>query len=252
VANTTLDSGTATTTVNGNLSGSGFTLGFASPVNFSGPSTLTASTVTFAKAVTAGGDLTVNGATVVNGGSVNSGAFTQTYNGSVTVGGATTDTTTFTGVGMTFGSTLDGTSRVVVADSGATTYTGAIGSVTAPAHFETDAAGSSTFSGGLVRTSSPNSIYIADDAVVTANTTFDTTNNGALAAGANITFAKTLNGAANNAQAVTLNAGTNGVVLVSGAVGNTTPLSTLTLTNSNGATFAAPVTVGSSVITDCP
>ena len=82
-------------------------------------------------------------ATVVNGGSVNSGSHTQTYNGPVTVGGLATQTTTFTGVGMTFGNTLDGTSRVVVADSGNTTYTGAIGSVAAPAHFETDAVGSS-------------------------------------------------------------------------------------------------------------
>jgi len=69
-----------------------------------------------------------------------------------------------------------------------------------------------------------------------------------LAAGANITFAKTLNGATNNAQAVTINAGTNGVVLVSGAVGNTAPLSTLTLTNSNGATFNSAVSTGTSVV----
>jgi len=221
---------------------------FGSSVSFGGSSTITAGTTTFGGAVIAAGDLTVNGATVVNGGTVDAGSHKQTYNGSVTVGGLSTSTTTFTGVGMTFGGTLDGTSRVMVADSGATTYTGAIGATTAPAHFETDAAGSSTFSGGTVRTSSPNSIYIADAAVLMTNTTFDTTNNGALAAGANITFAKTLNGTANNAQAVTINAGTNGVVLFSGAVGNTVPLSTLTLTHSNGATFAAPVTVGTSVV----
>ena len=249
LGNTSLDSGTATTTVNGSLSGGSYTLGFASPVSFSGTSTLTASTVTFSKGVTAAGDLTVNGATVVNGGNVNAGSHTQTYNGSVTVGGLATDTTTFTGVGMTFGSTLDGTSRVLVVDSGNTTYTGAIGSVTAPAHFETNAAGTSTFSGGLVRTSSPNSIYIADDAVVTAaSTTFDTTNNTNLAAGANITFAKTLNGSSNNGQAVTINAGTSGVVLISGAVGDAYPLSSLTLTQSYGATFNAPVTANTAVI----
>jgi len=190
----------------------------------------------------------VNGATVVNGGSVNSGSHTQTYNGAVTVGGLATQTTTFTGVGMTFGSTLDGTSRVVVADSGNTTYTGAIGSVAAPAHFETDAAGSSKFSGGLVRTSSPNSIHIADDAVVTADTTFDTTHNGALATGANITFGKTLNSDSLGAHAVTLNAGTNGVVSVLGAVGNTYPVSTLTLVQSNGAVFNAPVTTSTRVV----
>ncbi|NBO90222.1 MAG: hypothetical protein EBU77_11310, partial [Betaproteobacteria bacterium] len=164
---------------------------FANSVTFGGATTVTANTVTFDGAVTAAGNLTVNGNTTINGGSVNSGSHTQTYNGTVTVGGLATDTTAFTGVGMTFGSTLNGTSRVLVADSGNTTYAGAIGGTTAPAHFETDAAGTSTFSGGLVRTSSPNSINIADDAVVTADSTFDTTNNGALAAGANITFGKT-------------------------------------------------------------
>ena len=69
-----------------------------------------------------------------------------------------------------------------MADSGNTTYAGPIGAGTAPAHFETDQAGSSKFSGGLVRTSSLNSINIADDAVVTVDTTFDTTNANALPA----------------------------------------------------------------------
>ncbi len=239
---------TGLTTIDGDLSSSG-AFSFAGPVSFTSNNTLvTASSVTFGGAVTASGSLTIRGDTVIDGGSVNSGNHAQTYDGAVSISGLDSATTTFTGAGITFGATLDATSRVLVNDSGATTYTGAIGASAAPAHFETDAAGSSTFSGGLVRTSSPNSIYIADDVVVTANTTFDTTNNGALAAGANITFSKTLNGAANNTQAVTLNAGTNGVVLVSGAVGNTTPLSTLTLTHSNGATFAALVTTGTSVV----
>jgi hypothetical protein len=221
---------------------------FASSVAFGGVTTITANTVTFGGAVTAARALTVNGATTINGGSVNSGSHTHTYNGTVTVGGLATDTTTFTGVGMTFGSTLNGISRVLVADSGNTTYTGAIGSLVAPSHFETDAAGSSTFRGGLVRTSSPNSITIADDAVVTADTTFDTTNNGVLAAGANITFGKTFNSDAAGAHAVTLNAGTNGVVSVVGTIGNAHPLSTLTLTNSNGTTFSSAVTVDTAVV----
>ena len=240
---------TGPTTIDGNMSTAG-ALSFAGPVAFSSAATtVSAVSTTFAGAVTAQGSLTINGATVINGGSVNTGSSAQTYNGSVDIGGAATSTTTFTGVGISFGNTLDATSRVMVNDSGATTYTGAIGLTRAPAHFETDASGSSTFSGGIVRTSSPNSIYIADDAVVTAaSTTFDTTNNGALTTGANITFAKTLNGSANNTKAVLLNAGTAGSVLVTGSVGNTQPLSTLTLVNSNGAIFSSAVTTGTSVV----
>ncbi|WP_310609199.1 hypothetical protein [Limnohabitans sp.] len=83
---------------------------------------------------------------------------------------------------------------------------------------------------------------------MTANTSFDTTNNGGLASGANITFGKTLNGSANNGQSVTLNAGTAGVVSVAGSIGNANTLSTLTLTQSNGATFSGPVATGTSVV----
>jgi hypothetical protein len=239
---------TGPTTIDGNLTSAG-ALSLAGPVTFTGPSTITAPSMTFGGSVTAQGALTIHGATVINGDSVNSGSFTQTYNGTVDISGAATSTTTFTGVGITFGGTLDATSRVLVNDSGATTYTGAIGLTHAPAHFETNAAGSSTFSGGTVRTSSSNSIYIADDAVVTAAlTTFDTTNNGALTTGANITFAKTLNGSGHNLQAVTLNAGTDGKVLVTGTIGNSGRLSTLTLVNSNGATFNNSVTTDTSVV----
>jgi autotransporter-associated beta strand protein len=239
--------GTGATTVDGNMTSAG-ALSFVGPVSFnSANATLSAASMTFGGAVTALGNLTIHGPTFVNGGGVNSGASTQTYDGDVTVGGAG-PTTTFTGVGITFGAALNGTGRVVVADSGNTTYTGAIGMVTAPLHFETDAAGSSTFRGGMVRTSGPNSMLIADDVVVTSNTTFDTTNNGGLPTGANITFGKTLNGSGDNAQSVTLNAGTAGTVLVSGTVGNTHPLSTLTLVNSNGATFSSAVTTGTSVV----
>jgi len=238
---------TGPTTIDGDLTSAG-ALSLAGPVTFSGASTITAPSMTFGGSVTAQGALTIHGATIINGGSVSSGTFTQTYDGTVDIGGAATSTTTFTGVGITFRGTLDATSRVLVNDSGATTYGGAIGLTHAPAHFETNAAGSSTFSGGTVRTSSPNSIYIADDAVVTTDTTFDTTNNGALTTGANITFAKTLNGTGNGLQAVTINAGTAGSVLVTGTIGNSAPLSTLTLTNSNGATFSSAVTTGTSVV----
>jgi autotransporter-associated beta strand protein len=238
---------TGATTVDGNMTSAG-ALSFVGALTFSSlNATVNAASMTFGGAVTALGNLTIHGPTYVNGGAVSSGLFTQTYDGDVTVGGAG-PITTFTGVGLTFGAALNGTGRVVVADSGNTTYSGAIGTVAAPLHFETSAAGSSTFSGGTVRTSGPNSMLIADDVVITQDTTFDTTNNAALPTGANITFGKTLNGSVNNTQSVTINAGTGGTVRVAGTVGNTHPLHTLTLVNSHDTTFNAAVTTGVSVV----
>ncbi len=187
LGDTSFDSGTATTTVNGNMSGTTYTLGFNSPVTFSGASTLTANTVTFEKPVLANGVLTINGATNTNGGAVSSGVYQQIYNGNVTVGG--TSDTTFTGRAIEFRQKLDGVNGIYVNDDGITLYNGDIGTVSAPAHFETDADGTSKFSSTYVRTNSAHSIVIRDDAIVTAaSTTFDTTDPGNLSTGASITL----------------------------------------------------------------
>ena len=76
--------------------------------------------------------------------------------------------------------------------------------------------GNVTTSGGAVSMTGPTAL--------TANAIVDTTNAGGTAAGANITFSNTLNGA----HTLSLIGGTGGTVLLSGAVGGTTPLTSLT------------------------
>jgi elongation factor Ts len=51
-----------------------------------------------------------------------------------------------------------------------------------------------------------------------------------------------------NTQSLTLNAGSTGVVSVTGAVGQTTALHTLTLSHSHGATFSSPVIADAAVV----
>src|SRR5262249_18868669 len=90
--------------------------------------------------------------------------------------------------------------------------------------------------------------------------TFDSTNAGGTAAGANISFTNTLNGAT----AVSIRAGTGGTAIFSGAVGGTAPLtnlafvsanliqvgSNITVTGANPLTFPSPVSLtGTSLIT---
>jgi hypothetical protein len=50
-----------------------------------------------------------------------------------------------------------------------------------------------------------------------------------------------VNGTSANTQSLSLDAGGAGLVDVTGAIGQSTSLKTLTLANSNGATFSAPV-----------
>jgi hypothetical protein len=77
---------TGPTTIDGDLTSRG-ALSLIGPVTFSRASTITTPSMTFGGTVTAQGNLTIHGATIINGGSVNSGAFTQTYDGAVDIGG---------------------------------------------------------------------------------------------------------------------------------------------------------------------
>ena len=106
---------------------------------------------------------------------------------------------------------------------------------------------------GTVRTAG-NAISLgsATTAVTIAGTTatLDTTNNGGTAAGGAIQIAGAVNGSVANTQSLTLNSGTGGVITFTNTapVGQTKSLATLTVVNSNGATFNAPVTTGTSVV----
>lgn len=81
-------------------------------------------------------------------------------------------------------------------------------------------------------------VTLADTAsdLVTINTT-----NGGSASGANVTFSSTLNGTAAGAQSLTINAGTGGDVTFTGAVGGTTRVGTLTITNAEDVTASSTV-----------
>ncbi|MCL4743124.1 MAG: filamentous hemagglutinin N-terminal domain-containing protein [Phycisphaerales bacterium] len=68
------------------------------------------------------------------------------------------------------------------------------------------------------------------------NRSINTANAGA---GANVTFASTLNGTADSAQNLTINAGTAGDVAFTGAVGGTTRLGAVTITNADDLTASA-------------
>ena len=168
-----------------------------------------------------------------------------------------TSTITSNNANITFGSTLNGAQALtLVGGTGTTTFTGAIGgttplttlSVTAATITQSSTAktagalsytgstainvdGNITTSGGIVTLTGP--------VTIAGNPTFDTTNAGGTPAGANISFSSTLNGAT----ALTLRAGTAGVVFFAGAVGGTTPLTNLVFTSANAIQIGSNITV---------
>jgi hypothetical protein len=181
---------------------------------------------TFAGAIGGGaalGSLTTNGGgvTAINGGLVSTTGLQQ-YSDNVTVGAASTLFTSSGNGAITFGGTLDGPSVVTVTTGGMTTFTGPVGGTTALISLMTAGGGTTAVNGGLVRTSGAQEF---DDAVTlgAAATQFASTGNGP------ITFRSTLDGA--SAVSVT----TAGLTNFVGAVGGSTPLTSLT-TNGGGST----------------
>jgi filamentous hemagglutinin family protein len=163
------------------------------------------------------------GTTTVTSVSVNTGGL-QDYNNPVTVTGPNT---TFTSAGttgsgdITFVTTLNGASNVVVNTPGVTTFGGAVGGTTALTSLTTDVPGSTDVNGGSVKTTGLQDFK--DAVILSANTTFTSTGTGA------ISFEKTLDGAF----AATVN--TAGVTTFGGVVGGITPLTSLT-TDAPGST----------------
>ncbi len=81
-------------------------------------------------------------------------------------------------------------------------------------------------------------VVLATDIVINTDSTTD----GA------ISFTGTIDGTLDNTQSLTLNAGSTGAISVTGAIGGTTNIRTLTVTNSNSATFSGAVTADTSVV----
>ena len=231
---------TGTVQIGGNVTTAGAQT-YGDPVTLLGNAVLTGTTPTFGSTVTGGGfDLalnfsgttTINGAnftginnlTSGNGGTTNlTGAFsttgTQIYNDAVALTGATTVTSSGNQA-ITFNNTVNGSQTLVVNTTGSTTFGGAVGGTTALTSLTTNAGGTTALNGGGITTTGAQTYN--DAVTLGANMTLNA------GAGA-ITFGNTLDGAFN------LAANSTGTTTFSGAVGNTTPLTSLT-TNAGGTT----------------
>src|SRR6185369_6381652 len=152
------------------------------------------------------------GTTDLNGGSVKtSGA--QTYNDKVVLSADTTLIATASG-NVTFGNTVEGTQSLTVNTAGVTAFLGAVGSTSPLTSVTTDAAGTTDLNGGSVKTSGAQTYN--DKVVLSADTTLIATASG------NVTFGNTVEGT----QSLTVN--TAGVTAFLGAVGSTSPLTSVT------------------------
>ncbi len=158
---------------------------------------------------------------------------------------------------ITFSSTVNGAQALTLTGgAGTATFSGALGGSTPLTSLAASASvinqnstvqttGPISFTGsnaintlGNIKTSG-GAINLTGPVNISNNPTFDTTNAGGTSAGANISFSSTLNGA----NALTLQGGTGGNLSFTGAVGGTTPLTSLTFNSANNAA-ANNLTVG--------
>jgi hypothetical protein len=233
----------ANTTLTSTGSGS---ISLANAVN--GPFSLTVNTpgTTTLGAVGVGTALTslttdAAGATNLSGGSVvTTGA--QSYNDAVTLGAATTLTSTAAG-NVTFGGTINGAFPLTINTAVTTRLGGAVGGSAALASFKTDFGGSTAINGGSVKTTGAQNY--GDPVTLGANTTLTSTGGG------DLTFALSVNGGFD------LTLDTTGNVSFSGPVGNSTSLTSLlvtpdlstainggAVTTRGGQSWNGPVTLG--------
>ncbi|PJI76626.1 autotransporter-like protein, partial [Polynucleobacter brandtiae] len=214
------------------------TLSGAGGVNIAGKTiTITNGSSTYSGVMTgAAGALTVSGGTQIFSGA-------NDYSGTTTVSGGTlrlssSGTTGAAGNNLTISSV--GTLAMVGANlvvNNLSLATG--GAITTPSGLSTlTANGTSSIAGTI--TTSGNQSYVGA-VTLTADTT--------IASGAgNIAFGSAINGTTANTESLTLNAGTSGLITVAGAIGSTTSLKNLTVSNSGGTTFSGAVNVGTEVI----
>ena len=256
---------------------------YSSTVSLGANTTLTAVSVTFDGAVSGNHNFSVNGATTVNGGSVNTGTATQSYSGAIDLGADTTLTASGVTLGGAVSGahafTVNGTvtlgADITLTASGVTLN----GAVSGAHAFTVN--GATTLNGGSVDTSTAAQHYSstvslgADTTLSASNITFDgavsgnhslVVNGTATLNGGSVTTtgAQTYNGAMTLGANTTLNAGAADVLLhntvdgaydltvnttgntrFDGAVGGTTPLSSLA-TNAGGMVLVNTSTVHTS------
>ncbi|MDA9119893.1 filamentous hemagglutinin N-terminal domain-containing protein, partial [Opitutales bacterium] len=181
---------------------------------------------------------TDNGAiTITAAGNVIFGAQVQMIGSAATIdidaGGTLTANDSISGSGAV---NIDSTGAMTINDSVSTSGNGAIA-------IGANKSGVLTLDGDV--TSNGGTIAFANDVTLAGATSIDSTASGTTPAGANITFSDKANGAQN----LSVNSGTAGTTTFTGAVGDVTPLSTLTV-DSSAVDFDSTVGVNGNIDID--
>jgi mucin-19 len=191
------------------------------------------------------GSLTASGLQIQIGANMNASGGTLTFNDPVvlTANVSLTDTGT---TGIEFASTVDGAFDLSLTASGvggdiifgdAVGGTTPLASLTVNANDTVNIGGNITTDGGVVD--------VTGAAVLTTSVAVDTTDGGAAAAGADITF-QTVNGTTAGAENFILTAGTGGAITL-GVLGGTTALGNVNLISGLSATLNNIITQGGSI-----
>jgi len=210
--------------------------------SLSGVGTLTiqdAGTTTFTSSVGATVVAVTDAVTLIDlQGPVTAGTLTVTGTATAYVVSMTGDGSVITNP-LTFGNT----GLAILGDAAADvlTFTGGV-TATAPSGV--------TLNGNIRTAGAVVTLGDAGTPVTLAGTTssIDTTNAGGVTPGAGITVNGAVNGTVANTQSLALDAGTGGLISFGSTVGAGTIPSTLTVTNSGGASFAGAVSTGTSVV----
>jgi filamentous hemagglutinin family protein len=147
-----------------------------------------------------------------------------------------------------FNGTVDGSGISLIANAaaGGVTFAQEVGASSALGTIQVTAGAGITIDANMTTVGGVNgAMTFASPVLIGGGALLDTTNSGGVAGGGNITFSSTIDSLTASVQSLTLNAGTSGIISVSGAVGATHPLNALTLVNTGGATFSGNVSAAS-------
>jgi filamentous hemagglutinin family protein len=206
-------------------------------------------------------DLDVTAATInlnTTGITVNDqGGNTATFTGDAVLGanvtintdGAVDNNVNFTSTINADNATTQNRTLTVTAGTGTTTFGGIVGATQALADMDVSA-GTINLNGNItVDDQGGNTVIFTGATVLGANVAIDT--DGATDNSLSFAGAGTINSASSaTPRNLTLNSGTGGTVAVTGAVGSTALLGTVTITQSGGTTFNGAMTANTVAITD--
>ncbi len=182
------------------------------------------------------------------GGNITANSFTVTNAvPSVLTASSIINTSANNGV-ITFGGTVDATNAGVqtltlnAGTNGVITFTGAVGATTRPSDILISSASAGTGSVSIGANITANSFTITNSvpSVLAASITINTSTTSGV-----ISFGGTIDGTSAGSQALTLNAGTNGAITLTGAVGATTRLGSLLISSASAGTGS--VSIGSNI-----